>query len=115
MNLIMCKVREHGETCEEIKRWKDFSEESRTFWLPEAMVNRLFRWPYGIQSNTALQNFSVSLPLSTPFEDLFAKKKLRKLGIPLQMRFKKEQKGLRRVKGTKSAENSHFVSIHRKT
>ena len=46
MDLIMCKVREHGETCEEIERWKDFSEESRTFWLPEDMVTRLFKRLY---------------------------------------------------------------------
>ena len=45
----MWKVREHGETCEEIERWKDFSEESRTFWLPEALVTRLFRWLYGMK------------------------------------------------------------------
>ena len=111
----MCKVREHGETCEEIERWKDFSEESRTFWLPEAMVTRLFRWLYGIKSNTVLKNFPVSPPLSPHFEDLFAKKKMRKWGIPSQMGFKMDQKGLRRVRGTKSAENSHFSSIYRKT
>ena len=46
IDFIICKVREHGETCQEIKRWKDFSEESRTFWLPEDMVTRLFRWVY---------------------------------------------------------------------
>ena len=46
MDLIIRKVREHGQTCEEMKRWKDFSEESRTFWLPEDMVNRLFRCLY---------------------------------------------------------------------
>ena len=70
----MCKVREHGETCEEIKRWKDFSEESRTFWLPEAMVTRLFRWLYGIKSNTALQNFSVPPPLFPPLKICLPKK-----------------------------------------
>ena len=38
------------------------------------MVTRLFRWLYGIKSNTVLKNFPVSPPLSPHFEDLFAKK-----------------------------------------
>ena len=110
----MWKVREHGETCGEIERWKDFSEESKTFWLPEAMVTRLLRWLYGIKSNTALQNFSVPPPLFPPLK-ICLPKKLRKWGILSQMGFKMDQKGLRRVEGTKSAENSHFSSIYRKT
>ena len=89
----MCKVREHGETCEEIERWKDFSEESRTFWLPEALVTRLFRWLYGIKSNTVLKNFPVSPPLSPHFEDLFAKKSCGNGGYPHKWGSKWTKKG----------------------
>ena len=89
----MWKVREHGETCGEIERWKDFSEESKTFWLPEAMVTRLFRWLYGIKSNTVLKNFPVSPPLSPHFEDLFAKKSCTNGGYPHKWGSKWTKKG----------------------
>ena len=37
-----CQVEEHGKMCEDISQWKNYSEESRTFWLPETMVAMLF-------------------------------------------------------------------------
>ena len=37
-----CQVEEHGKMCQDISQWKNSSENSRIFWLPEAMVSMLF-------------------------------------------------------------------------